>query len=63
MLAIEGSGEGFTALRVEPGPVPEANLRVPADARKVSPEDLDDLREQAEANFRQQMLSAPIPNK
>ncbi len=63
VLAVEGGGEGFTALRVESGPVNESGLRVPADARRVTPQALEDLREAAVADFHQQKLLSPLPNR
>jgi hypothetical protein len=63
VLAVEGGGEGFTAVHVEPAPVDEAGLRVPADARRVTPEALDRLREEAVADFRQQLLLPPSSNR
>jgi hypothetical protein len=61
VLQVEGSSEGFTATRVERKSVAQAELQPTADARKVTPAELDELREKAQADFRQKMFSAPMP--
>ncbi len=61
VLQVEGNGEGFTATRVEKKAVSEAELQPLPDAQTVTPAELDELRQKAQADFRQKMLAAPLP--
>ncbi|MEO6287348.1 MAG: GLPGLI family protein [Dyadobacter sp.] len=55
VLLIEGSKEQYRATKVNTDAVDMKELQPSADAQKVSPEQLKDLREKAMADFQQEM--------
>ncbi|TLM90994.1 GLPGLI family protein [Hymenobacter jeollabukensis] len=59
VLAVEGANEQFRASKVDlKAAVAEAEVRPGAQAQKVSPEELKDLRDKARADFRQRAMES-----
>jgi GLPGLI family protein len=60
VLQVESNNESFKALNIAFAEVPEKEIRPAPAATKVSPQELDKLREKAMADFRQKMFSQPM---
>ncbi|GAA4356764.1 hypothetical protein GCM10023185_20870 [Hymenobacter saemangeumensis] len=56
VLALESDREQYRATKVNLQAVPEAEVRPSGEAKKVSPEELKDLREKTLADMRQRMM-------
>lgn len=56
VLALEGEREQYQATKIDPKPVPEAEVRPTQTAQIVTPAELKDLREKAQADFRQRLM-------
>ncbi len=56
VLQIESDTESFKATGVSTEAVAESSVHPPADAKVVSPEELDEMRKKGMADFRQKMM-------
>lgn len=60
VLEIEGSSESFRATKIEAKGISENEIKLTSDAQVVSAAQFEDLRNKAQADFRQKMMSGEL---